>query len=51
MLYKVNPNDSIELERVFIIDFYLVFPSALSTIDFPKGFKKIKNVILNNNYS
>ncbi|MFU9819562.1 ABC-three component system middle component 5 [Acinetobacter radioresistens] len=40
-----------ELERVFIIDFYLVFPSALSTIDFPKGFKKIKNVILNNNYS
>ncbi|MEG1314049.1 MAG: hypothetical protein RSD40_07005, partial [Bacilli bacterium] len=37
-------------ERIRIIDFHLVFPSALANIDFPMGFRKIKNKISNSPY-
>lgn len=51
ILKNIKSTDSIELDRIRIIDFHLVFPSSLVTIDFPVGFKKIKRKLSNSNYS
>lgn len=45
ILQKIEFESSIEFERVRIIDFHLVFPSALASIEFPPGFNKIKRSI------
>lgn len=46
ILHKIKFDSSIEFERVRIIDFHLVFPSALDSVEYPTGFRKIKNKIL-----
>lgn len=47
IIHKIEFGTYIEIERVKIIDFHLVFPSTLSTIEFPQGFSKIKKSLLN----
>lgn len=38
----LDPNIELELDRLKIIDFYLVFPKKLSTTRVPNEFKKLK---------
>lgn len=45
IIKSIKDNKIIEFDRVRIIDFHIVFPSTLLSVEFPLGFKKIKNKI------
>jgi hypothetical protein len=47
------PDADHELERIRIMDFYLVFPQMLTQVRFPKGFTKTRKALLryNNSYN
>lgn len=42
ILKKININQPIEIDRLKIIDFYLVFPSLIPEIKFPRNFISLK---------